>query len=99
MGMGIPILHGVAGESAEIVQKEGAGLVFEPESARDLAEKLMFLKNNADKYSRLKINGLMAAKNYDRSVLAGKMLGIIIDTAGGRVSGHVNAPSNRGEKT
>ncbi|HRR41618.1 MAG TPA: glycosyltransferase family 4 protein, partial [Syntrophales bacterium] len=31
MGMGIPVLHGVAGESAEIVEKEGVGLTFTPE--------------------------------------------------------------------
>ncbi|MCB1815367.1 MAG: glycosyltransferase family 4 protein, partial [Candidatus Competibacteraceae bacterium] len=30
MGMGIPVLHGVAGESAEIVQREDCGQVFEP---------------------------------------------------------------------
>ena len=27
MGMGIPVLHGVAGESAEIVEREGCGQV------------------------------------------------------------------------
>ena len=34
VGMGIPVLLGVAGESAEIVEREGVGLLFEPEDAR-----------------------------------------------------------------
>jgi hypothetical protein len=34
MGMGLPVLHGVAGESADIVERERVGLVFEPENAR-----------------------------------------------------------------
>jgi glycosyltransferase involved in cell wall biosynthesis len=32
MGMGIPVLHGVGGESAGIVEREGVGVVFEPEN-------------------------------------------------------------------
>jgi glycosyltransferase involved in cell wall biosynthesis len=34
MGMGIPVLHGVGGESAGIVEREGVGVVFEPENRR-----------------------------------------------------------------
>src|SRR5690606_11702410 len=33
MGMGIPVLHGVEGESAAIVEQENVGLLFEPENA------------------------------------------------------------------
>jgi hypothetical protein len=36
MGTGIPVLHGVAGESAEIVEREGCGEVFEPETVEAL---------------------------------------------------------------
>ncbi len=36
MGMGIPVLHGVAGESAGIVTREEVGLVFPPEDAQAL---------------------------------------------------------------
>ena len=49
MGMGLPVLHGVAGESAEIVVQENAGVVFEPENSDDLIEKLLELKNNPEK--------------------------------------------------
>lgn len=77
MGMGIPVLHGVAGESADIVEREGCGLVFEPENAVELCEKLMTLRNDHDLYQRLKGGCVKAAKGYDRVVLSHKMLGIL----------------------
>ncbi|GAB6194138.1 glycosyltransferase family 4 protein [Desulfocastanea catecholica] len=74
MGMGLPVLHGVTGESAEIVEKEGAGVVFEPENSDDLIEKLLELKNNSEKYRALQKSCLAGAVKYDRGVLAEKML-------------------------
>lgn len=79
MGMGIPILHGVAGESAEIVKQEGAGLTFEPENSEELVEKLVELKQDQNLYRRCKENCLKGAGRYDRAVLAGRMLGILKD--------------------
>lgn len=76
MGMGIPTLHGVAGESAEIVEKEGVGLVFEPENSGELVDKLLLFKSDTELYSRLSENCLEGAQNYDRSNLAKKMLNI-----------------------
>ena len=43
MGMGIPVLHGVAGETAEIVGREQIGEFFEPENAEQLVEGLLRL--------------------------------------------------------
>jgi hypothetical protein len=86
MGMGIPILHGVAGESAEILEKERAGLVFEPENADELCEKLRKLRDDREMYQGLRSNCLKAAGNYDRSELAGRMLGVLIDAAGGKAA-------------
>lgn len=91
MGMGIPILHGVAGESAEIVENEGAGLVFEPENAKELGKKLLFLRDNFDVYNQFKSSGLKAAKNYDRSVLAERMLDILINTTEGRTKASMSS--------
>ncbi|MBA4423882.1 MAG: glycosyltransferase WbuB, partial [Syntrophus sp. (in: bacteria)] len=80
MGMGIPVLHGVAGESATIVEKEAVGLIFEPENADNLCEKLITLKRDSDFYRRLRQNCLSAAHRYDRTVLAGKMLAVLVET-------------------
>lgn len=74
MGMAIPILHGVAGESAAIVTDEKAGVIFEPENSDDLILKLLSIKNNPDQYRQLQDNCLIGAKKYDRSTLAQKML-------------------------
>lgn len=79
MSMGIPTLHGVMGESAEIVEKEGVGIVFEPENSDELVQKLEQLKNDSELYGQLKANCLQGAKNYDRSVLAGRMLNVLED--------------------
>jgi len=77
MGMGIPILHGVEGESLKIVEREGVGLSFEPESSRELVDKLLFLKKDKILYQQLKRNCLTAAGNYDRKRLSQKMLRIL----------------------
>lgn len=74
MGMGIPVLHGVAGESAEIVERERVGLVFEPENADQLVQKLRLLREDAALYAQFKSNAEQAAQHYDRAHLARRML-------------------------
>ncbi len=77
MGMGIPVLHGVAGESADIVNREGCGLLFESENADSLFDSLIKLKNDPKIYNNLKLNALNNAQKYKRSELASKMLLIL----------------------
>ena len=77
MGMGIPVLHGVAGESAAIVEKEGVGIVCEPENADALCDGLVKLAENPALYEQYRSNALAAAKHYDRSELARKMLRVL----------------------
>lgn len=74
MGMGLPVLHGVAGESAEIVIREKAGEVFESENAQQLVEGLLRMRDQPDVYAVYRQNGLAAAQRYDRKHLALKML-------------------------
>lgn len=77
MGMGIPVLHGVAGESAAIVQTEQVGEVFESDNAEQLVQSLLRLRQDGPRYQHYRNNGLRAAATYDRRHLAGKMLGIL----------------------
>jgi glycosyltransferase involved in cell wall biosynthesis len=77
MGMGLPVLHGVAGESAEIVIREQVGEVFESENAQQLASGLLRMRDHAQVYAKYKENGLLAATLYDRKHLAHKMLQIL----------------------
>ncbi|WP_386115472.1 glycosyltransferase [Thiohalocapsa marina] len=83
MGMGIPVLHGVAGESAGIVEREGVGLVFEPENAQALCDGLLRLAQDRALYDDLRQHCLDAAPRYDRSALARKMLGVLERVAAG----------------
>jgi len=77
MAMGIPVLHGVKGESAAIVEREGVGLLFEPEDADGLVDGLIRLENDRALYDRLHSASATAAPKYDRSALALRMLAIL----------------------
>ena len=81
MAMGLPILHGVEGESARIVLAEAVGLTFQPENARDLVEKLLQLAQNHAHRQALSKAGPKGAAHYDRRVLAQNMLSIISEIA------------------
>lgn len=78
MAMAIPVLHGVLGESADIVEGEDVGLLFEPENASSLIEGIRRLAEDQVLYERLKKNGPVAALHYDRTILARQMLGILV---------------------
>ena len=77
MAMGLPILHGVEGESAKIIDETNSGLLFEPENPEDLASKIMELHNNTSFRKSLARNGAIAIKKYDRKALAASMLNIL----------------------
>lgn len=77
MAMGLPVLHGVAGESAEIVVLNDAGLVFEPESADALCESLLALLQDPQRRAEIGRNAQAAAARYDRAALALDMLNLL----------------------
>jgi glycosyltransferase involved in cell wall biosynthesis len=77
MATGIPVLHGVRGESAQIVETEGVGLTFGPENALELGDLLIKMADEPELTSRLGQNGLSAAGKYDRQHLATSMLNIV----------------------
>ncbi len=77
MGMAIPILHGVEGESAEIVITNEIGVTFESENHIQLVERLLALYGDWEMRERLSRNGPLAAIQYDRKALAQKMLAVI----------------------
>jgi len=77
MGMGIPVLHGVRGESAMIATHEQVGLTFEPEDVDDLCRSLLQLASDAEYLEVARRNGPIAARKYDRRILAENMLSIL----------------------
>ena len=74
MGMGIPVLHGVPGESADIVLTEGVGLIFPPEDVEGLVDGVRRMAGDPAFMARCRASGLTAARRYDRSTLALRML-------------------------
>ena len=79
MGMGIPIAHGVSGESAAIVEASGAGMTFQPESSECLLDVLHQFASEPELYDTTSKSGRESAQTFDRSILAGRMLRILRD--------------------
>lgn len=81
MAMGLPVLHGVAGESAEIVQEHGVGVVFPPEDDKALSDSMVLLQRDGRLRGLYSEGALTAAGAFDRGHLATKMLGFLTSTA------------------
>lgn len=74
MASGVPILHGVPGESADIVTEANAGLLFDAENAEALVSRIEELVANPSLMQELKRNGPNAVSKFDRKMLAKEML-------------------------
>jgi len=79
IGMGKPLLYGVEGESAEIIDKHQFGVLFEPENVDDLVDNLLLLFNDRNKLATLRENCLSQGSLFDRDKFAVKMLEVIED--------------------
>ena len=77
--MQIPVLLGVEGESAEIINEFGSGLCFEPENGKDFIEKLSILRNDKQVYQNCQSGCLTLAKAFDRKKMAAEMRSFLID--------------------
>lgn len=86
MAMGLPVLHGVAGESAGIVEREGCGLTFPPEDAGALAEDIKRLAFDPEARAAMAKRARAASARYDRAAQATNMLAILEDVASARRS-------------
>lgn len=60
--MGLLVLHGVAGESAEIVSSEGVCVVFESENSEQLVAEIRSLAVDPVRYAGYRSNCLAAAR-------------------------------------
>lgn len=77
--MQIPILLGVEGESADIIQKYNAGLCFEPENKEDFLTKLNLLKEDQTVYENCQEGCLRLAKEFDRKKMAENMRNFLLE--------------------
>ena len=78
--MGVPVLHGVLGESAEMVSRLGVGKTITPNNPQVLAQELLNLSMNAQELNQMKEAALQAVNQFDREHLAKSMLASITET-------------------
>lgn len=81
MGMGIPILLGLRGEAARIVIREKVGIIFKPENHNELVMSLKKLSTKKRLRKQFAQNCVIAAKRYDRKILAQDMLNVLVKVA------------------
>lgn len=77
MAMGVPVLHGVAGESAALVESEGVGVMFPSEEPGALADAILTLAHDPERRHTLSIRCRAAAARHDRTRLALQMLEVL----------------------
>lgn len=77
MAMGLPMICGLDGESADLVTDEGAGVRFEPEDAAGLRDVLIKLAGDPSLLAEMRGRCLSAAPGYDRGAQAVKMLDVL----------------------
>jgi glycosyltransferase involved in cell wall biosynthesis len=75
--MRIPTLLGVEGEVKGIIESYNAGISYEPENEEDFISKVYELKYNKKLYENIQKNSIKLAIDYNRKILANKMLNIL----------------------
>ena len=70
MAMGVPLLHGVGGESADIVRTSRSGICFAAEQPEALLSAIRQIATDKDAYQQMKTSCLSSAQNYNRASLA-----------------------------
>ena len=82
MAMKQPIILGVAGESAELIQESGAGIVIEPENVEQLCEAILRLADSDKLRGELGESGRCYVEtNFDRTLLADRFEQLLTTTA------------------
>ena len=78
MAMSVPIILGVEGEVKSIIDEAGTGVCIEPESAEQLADAVLSLKNNQELYRGISAKGPQyVAEHFDRKMLADQYLAVL----------------------
>lgn len=74
MGMGIPLIHAVPGESADLVRQEGVGIVIPPDNPAEMAKAVERIALDPTLREVLRVRAAKAAPSYDRAKMAQLML-------------------------
>ena len=80
--MGQPILISLPdGEATKIVTKTGAGIAVPPENPAEMAREIVNLSDSAALREELGSKGILAVKEYNRTMLATRMLDHLVVAA------------------
>jgi colanic acid biosynthesis glycosyl transferase WcaI len=75
LSSGVPVIYCGAGETADFIQEEGAGLVASPGSATELANAILRLKNDKALRENMALRGrLLAVKEFDWGLIVSRWL-------------------------
>lgn len=74
IAMGIPLVHGVLGESKRLVLKHEIGITFAPENSKELCDSILTLYHNSNLYNKISKNCINTSKLFERTILANAML-------------------------
>ena len=74
MAMGVPLLHGVPGESRQILHDARCARFFLPESDDELVANVKYMRKNPDELEAMSRNAVIAADGFGRERLADDML-------------------------
>lgn len=78
LSAGLPIIVNSSGWTKKLVEDGGCGLFVDPESPKDFAEKIIFLKNSPETRQNMGENSRkLAETTYDKSILCKKFYGIV----------------------
>ena len=79
MAMRQPIILGVAGESADLIEESGAGIIIEPENVEQITTAIVRLADSVALRQNLGENGrAYVGKNFDRTVLADRFEQVLV---------------------
>ena len=82
MAMNRPLIMGVRGDSAEIVEDAGCGVSMEPDNEQELVDAVVRLCDDKSLYTQLCGHGRESvSQQYNRDTLAERMLKIMLDVA------------------
>ena len=82
MGMGIPLIHAVEGESAELVRRAESGICVPSEDPQKLADAILLLKSDKTLFNKLKKKSLRSASQYSRDKLASDLFASLEEVVG-----------------
>jgi glycosyltransferase involved in cell wall biosynthesis len=74
MALGTPILLGIEGEAADILEETGAGLSYSPNDVQDLVNKILYLRDNPEILNEMRGKGkYFILKDYNCSKQSEKL--------------------------